>query len=193
MGRIFLARHGETDFNKAGRLQGRSDIPLNETGRAQASRLAERVRDLGIVRAGASSLVRARETASICAAALGVPCDYEDAELGERHYGVFEGLTRDELLAKHADAFTAWQADNRHTPEGGEAYDALAERMKRGIVRALVNLPSPDGTLLVSHGGAMRALVFSVTGELVAPLPNAAVLRIDFDGHTIQRIVRLDV
>jgi len=193
MPHLYIARHGETDFNKAGRLQGRTDIPLNEVGRGQATKLAERLRGIRITRAGASTLSRAKETASICAKALGVPCEHEDEDFRERHYGVFEGLTRDELVRHHADAFASWQADNRFVPDGAEGYDTLSARMKRAVERlALLGAESED-MLIVSHGGAMRALFFAVTGELTAPLPNGAVLRVTLEGPAIAHIERLEV
>ncbi len=183
-GALFLARHGETDWNRVGRLQGHTDTELNARGREQARELGERLRGVGITRAGSSTLRRARDTAAICAGVLGVPATYEDADLRERTYGVFEGLTRDELLRDHGAAFAAWQADNRFAPDGAEPYDALMARMVAAIGRAKrVADAGGDALVLVTHGGAMRALVFAVTGTLVAPLGNGAVLRLAFESE----------
>jgi len=177
--RLYLARHGETDFNREGRLQGLLDRPLNETGRAQAAVLAGQVRGLGLVRIGASPLLRARESARICAMALGVPFDYEDADLRERTYGVFEGLTRAELLSHHPEDFRRWQEDNRYTPEGAEAFETVGDRMHRAIGRAMGELAEMKGSLLlVSHGGALRALLHRTTGVFSPPIANCAVFRV---------------
>jgi len=83
---IFLARHGETEWNRVGRWQGSTDIPLSEVGRDQALALAERLRGRGITEAHASDLSRARETAEIVAAALGVAPVRLDARFRERSF-----------------------------------------------------------------------------------------------------------
>src|SRR4051812_22200365 len=108
MRRILLARHGETAWNVARRLQGHADIPLDEVGRDQARALAARLGDAGITAVWTSDLVRARETGAIVAGALALPAPSVDPELRERYYGIFEGLTRDECLARDRDAWNAW-------------------------------------------------------------------------------------
>ena len=81
---LLLARHGETDWNVAGRWQGHTDVPLNATGRAQALALAERLRNEGIAAVATSDLSRARHTAEIVAGALGVPVALVDPALREQ-------------------------------------------------------------------------------------------------------------
>src|SRR5207253_901529 len=110
---ICLARHGETEWNRIGRWQGATDIPLSDVGRAQARLLAERLRDRRIARVHASELSRARETAEIVAAHLGVPAPTTDRRLGERGYGAFEGLTRVECEERHPAAWARYLADRR--------------------------------------------------------------------------------
>src|SRR5437868_4346988 len=90
---VYLARHGETDWNRAGRWQGWTDVPLNPTGEAQALALAEKLRDRTIARIVSSHLARARRTAEIVAGALSVTDIATDADLKERGFGLFEGLT----------------------------------------------------------------------------------------------------
>ena len=89
---IYLSRHGETDWNAEGRWQGHTDKPLNDNGRGQARALAESLRRTGLAGVVSSDLLRARETAEIVAAALGLTIDYFDPDLRERTIGVFEGL-----------------------------------------------------------------------------------------------------
>jgi broad specificity phosphatase PhoE len=117
---LYLARHGETDWNVAGRWQGHTDIPLNETGRAQARALVPVLRAVGVGAAVSSDLSRASETAGIAAAGLGVAVAYSDAGLRERSFGVFEGLTREECAARHPEAWRAW-LEERRTPSGAES------------------------------------------------------------------------
>jgi probable phosphoglycerate mutase len=109
MRRILLARHGETAWNALGRLQGHTDIPLNETGRAQARALADGVAAAGIAAVVTSDLARARETGEIVAAALGLAAPVIEPGLRERRFGVFEGLTRDECATHHPEAWRAWE------------------------------------------------------------------------------------
>ena len=103
MRRILLARHGETSWNAIGRLQGHTDIELNEVGRDQALRLAQRLASAGVSEVWTSDLARARQTGEIVAAKLGLATPQVDRELRERHFGVFEGLTRDECQAQHPE------------------------------------------------------------------------------------------
>src|SRR5215207_7850054 len=126
---IFLARHGETEWNRIGRWQGRTDIPLSDVGRAQAVALADRLRDRGITEIHASDLSRARETAEIVAAALGVSRIGFDPRLRERGFGSFEGLTRQECAERHAEAWQRYLADRRQTPSDAEPYEEVVARV----------------------------------------------------------------
>src|SRR3982751_4674804 len=87
---VFLARHGETAWNRAGRWQGKTDIPLSDAGRAQARALGAGLVGRGIVAVHASDLQRATETAEIIAGMLGIAALTVDARLGERGFGCFE-------------------------------------------------------------------------------------------------------
>src|SRR5690242_8696605 len=92
MATLLLVRHGETDWNAEGRLQGQTDRPLNEYGRRQARELAERLAGDGVVAIYASDLSRAKETAEIVGGRLGLPV-VVDPDLRERNWGTWEGLT----------------------------------------------------------------------------------------------------
>lgn len=179
--RIFVARHGETDWNRAGRFQGRTDVALNATGRAQAADLAERARGLGIAAVAASDLSRARDTAAIVGAALGVPLVHVHADLRERGYGVFEGKTREECEAGWPDAWQAWATGGHYQPPDAEPREELVERLLRGFERVRRLDPEHHPILVVSHGGAIRTFVEAITGARPSPVPNAAVFEIEHD------------
>jgi probable phosphoglycerate mutase len=176
---FYLARHGETSWNLAGRWQGQTDIGLNDRGREQAQALAERLRGHGIARVRASDLLRARQTAEIVARVLGTGSVSIDPALRERSYGVFEGLTRDECAARHPVAWASYMADRTFSPPGAERQEDLVRRMREAMRRAH-DEEAGDGAavLVVSHGGAIRALLASATGTHPPPMDNGAILRL---------------
>jgi probable phosphoglycerate mutase len=182
---LYVARHGETDWNVAMRWQGHTDVPLNDTGRAQARELADRLKGAGIAGAVASDLSRAHETARIVAAELGISVAYVDHRLRERRYGVFEGLTRVECETQQAGAWRAWLA-SREAPPGAEAHDAFTARLVAAIARAAAEVSPVDApALVVTHGGAMRALIATVTGALPPLLANGEVWKIAWEGRIV--------
>ena len=132
---LFLVRHGETDWNAAGRWQGQTDIPLNPRGREQAREVAGRLRGEGLGAIASSDLLRARTTAEIVAAELGLVVNHLDPGLRERRFGCFEGLTREEVAVRFPEAWTRYLADPGPAPPGGESRDALLGRL----------LPAVDG------------------------------------------------
>ena len=180
---IYLARHGETAWNREGRWQGQNDIPLHDEGRQQARALAERLRGCGVTRVYTSDLLRARETADIVAAALGLAPVTPDPDLRERCFGVFEGLTREECEATLGETWTRFVADRRCMPPGAEAEAAVLIRMRRALDRVVEGLASLSGAaLIVSHGSALRSLLAAVTRQPIAPLGNGALFRLDVHG-----------
>jgi broad specificity phosphatase PhoE len=181
---IYLARHGETEWNRIGRWQGATDIPLSDTGRAQARRLAERLRDRGITRVHASHLSRALETAQIVAAELGLPAPVVDARLCERGYGVFEGLTRDECAARFPDAWERYLADRRAVPPEAEPQHEVVTRVTaamHAVAAALTSAAATGTTLVISHGGTIRTFIHALTGLAPPPLDNGTLFRIGFE------------
>lgn len=185
---LYLARHGETAWNRANRWQGHTDVALNEVGRQQARALAEIARNRGIALVHASDLGRARETAEIVAAALGVPGVVIDPGLRERGFGCFEGLTREECMAQFPHEWATYKSGAGAPPPGGEVQAHVVERMRDAMLRAATALqdePSEDAAALaVSHGGSIRLLVGSITGEVPPPLENGALFSLEvlFDG-----------
>ena len=174
---VYLARHGETSWNREGRWQGHTDIALNEVGLAQARALGELLRGRGIGRVHTSDLRRARQTAETAAAILGVTDVVVDRALRERSFGIFEGLTRQECALRHPDHWTDYRADPRRAPPGAESQDSLAARMHEAVARAVARREPRDDApvLVVSHGGSIRALLARATGTMPPPLDNVAV------------------
>lgn len=165
---IILVRHGETDWNRDRRIQGRTDIPLNDTGRRQARDAAAALRvQLGEVDplVVSSDLSRARETAEIIAAGLGVPLSHAYPELRERAYGDAEGVDTAEFFARWGDWYTA------EVP-GAESRDDLRLRAIDALQRVVRDArrdaaPAAPPVVIVSHGALIREVILHATaGEL---------------------------
>jgi broad specificity phosphatase PhoE len=179
MRRILLARHGETAWNALGKLQGHTDVALNDVGRAQARALGAGFRDAGITAIWTSDLLRARETGEIIADFLGLAAPVVDPELRERQFGVFEGLTRQECAIRHPEAWQAWLA-RTSAPPGGEPRPDAAARIARALGRIAATEGGP--ALVVSHGAVMRLWLMELLGPDIPPIPNGATYVIEHDG-----------
>jgi probable phosphoglycerate mutase len=188
---VYVARHGETDWNREARWQGHTDIALNPAGRDQARQLAEALRSAGIVQVRSSDLWRARETAEIVALALGIPDVTIDAGLRERAFGCFEGLTREECAERFPEEWALYRGDIRLPPPGGEPHEQVMARMQVAVRRFVTALPAGAAGLVIGHGGATRALVTSLTGEVPAPMDNGATFRIEWEGDDFGAVTRI--
>jgi probable phosphoglycerate mutase len=178
---LYLARHGETDWNVAGRWQGHTDVPLNATGREQAAALAVRLKDVPLAGVVSSDLSRAADTARIVAGRLGLGLEYTDADLRERSFGVFEGLTGEECERLHPAEWRAW-CEGKRPPEGAESQKEVSDRMLAGLGLAVERVAHAGaGVLVVSHGGAMRAAILAATAETPPPIANGAVWRMAWE------------
>jgi broad specificity phosphatase PhoE len=163
---LYLVRHGETDWNAAGRLQGAQDIPLNDLGRLQAAEAAGRLRDLALANDDidyvCSPMSRARETMEIFRNALGLsPRTYRTEEtLREITFGAWEGMTWREVRKADLERAAFREQDKwNYAPPGGESYAMLSERIRPWL--AALKRP----TLAVSHGGVARAIL-ALTGAV---------------------------
>lgn len=150
---LILARHGETDWNRENRFQGHADPPLNDLGRRQSAELAETLAGETIARVYTSPLRRARETAEIVAARLGLDVEAVGA-LREIDVGSWSGLTRDEVAARFPDAYALW-LDGGHGFEDGETYEELRTRVVPAL-QELAGRHPEDAVLVVTHGGPSR-------------------------------------
>jgi len=153
---LYVARHGQTALNKEQRFQGSTDLPLNDEGCSQAELLAENL-PASITCIIASPLLRARQTAEYVAKMHGLEVVLMD-EFRERHYGVFEGLNRQELEAQYAEIWgrkIAQQWDD--APPGGETMRETYLRVQTGLQR-LTARHTGETVLLVAHGFVARVV-----------------------------------
>jgi len=159
--RLILVRHGETDWNAEHRLQGASDVPLNENGREQARAAAPLLARIAPVKTiVASDLSRAQETAHIIADVMGADV-VTDARLRERCYGVWEGLQEDVRRSEHGEEHTRWERGLEPRVEGYEGHAAVAKR----ALAAVADHVTGEGTqMLVAHGSTIRVLIGTLLG-----------------------------
>ena len=168
MTRILLARHGETDWNRIGRWQGHADLPLNDAGRGQAVELAERLAGDGIAAIYTSDLMRASQTARVVADRLGLAV-IEDARLREIDVGSWSGFTRAEVERRFPEGYARWL--DGEIGHDGETREELTERVVGAVER--IAAAHPDDTILVvTHGGAIRALRRYADGDPGDPIEN---------------------
>ena len=165
MGRWYLVRHGETDWNRTGRIQGHSDVPLSERGANQMKMLAERLADLSFSAVYTSDLSRAIESAETIAGTSGVENQVEP-ELREFSYGEWEGLTIEEVETQYPGSLAerVGLGDNAFSAPGGEDTAQVLERVKRFATKAAECHAPEDDILIVAHGGSIRALVVCLMG-----------------------------
>ena len=179
--RVLLVRHGQTDWNAAGRIQGVSDIPLNELGREQARLLAAELNRPDVIYT--SPLKRARETAEIIGRELGsgVVCA---PELTELNFGDWEGCSWEEIGRRWPEEFALYAADRRnYAPPGGESYAGMTSRAWPFITR-LRSAPGGDA-LCVCHSAVIRGVLAEERGLTVAEsydrikLPNGIIIPLE--------------
>lgn len=165
--RLWLVRHGLTEWNVQQRFCGHSDIPLSAEGRAQARSLAQHLREEAIVTIYTSDLLRARETAEIIACQHSrTPPVKPSSAWRELDFGAWEGLTYTEITRQFNEERDFFDHPEQHTPPNGEALSHLVQRVQQGLVE-LINgddLPATGEVVLVSHGGPLRLLLCSVLG-----------------------------
>jgi uncharacterized phosphatase len=162
---IYLARHGESDWNAANRFQGHSDRPLTDHGREQAKALADLVAAESVEAIYASPLSRALETARIVAARTGLAV-VADEGLREVDTGSWSGLSRAEVQECYPEGFQRWITGGAGW-EDGESYEEMAERVLAAVNR--IAAAHPGGrVLLVSHGGPIRAIQAASDGMAIS-------------------------
>jgi probable phosphoglycerate mutase len=170
---LCIARHGETDWNQQGILQGWTDVTLNAQGRRQARALAGDFDPLGFAAIWSSPLIRARETAEIIAPLIRLPTPRCHDGLMERHFGIFQGVPKSELAELNP---VELQLILKRNPdghfEGGESMDGFADRVLGALVDIGRQHPGRK-VLVITHGWAMDVVTRHVEG-----LPRSAILNL---------------
>ena len=162
--RVLLVRHGESEWNAAGRWQGWADTELTGLGILQAGDAAERLRSAGITTVVASDLRRTQHTAEIIAARLGLSPVHADPALREFDVGDWSGLTRPEIEARWPGQLDAWREGKLACTPGGEPRDHFVDRVL-GAVRGVAHRFPGQTILAVTHGGVIGTLQRTLDGD----------------------------
>jgi probable phosphoglycerate mutase len=166
MRRVLVVRHGETDWNRHGRMQGWAPVPLNRTGREQADRAGRYLaREFDVDRLVTSDLARTRETADRVVAHVDAPVE-SDPGWRERHLGVYQGLTRADVVERFpafAIGETGFEAADR-VPESGESLLEVHDRVVAAWRSLLDDGAGWETAVVVTHGGPIHLLLGHVKG-----------------------------
>jgi phosphoserine phosphatase len=162
--RLVFIRHGSSTWNDERRIQGQLDPPLSEKGREQARKLGVRFRDTQVDAFYSSDLARARQTADEIAAQIGRAPDYLP-ELREVALGEWEGLQRDEIIARYPEPWSRWvEHPSWDIVPGGEGTAAFEGRVGAAI-EGLVARHRSGRVLVVTHGGVIQVALLRVVGR----------------------------
>lgn len=168
---LSLIRHGQTAWNAEGRMQGLTDVPLNDVGRGQARDAVSLLNSTQWDAVVSSTLDRARETAAIIADGLAVPLGPSYDLLVERRYGEAEGLTMDQIESRWPD---------REIP-GLEPVSSVTERGTAALERIATEFAGQD-VVVVCHGTLIRHTLGAVAGRRIGPIVNGSVSRVEHTG-----------
>ena len=154
---LYVARHGETDYNAQGRYAGSTDIPINQKGSYQSKELAERLTDMTFDAIISSPMLRARQTADIVCETLHMQYTVYE-EFAERDMGIYEGLTREEADSRFPYPQGRLHSSNpEEAPEGGESIRQVCDRINNGMKRLCHDFEGKN-VLLICHGQTARAI-----------------------------------
>lgn len=184
--KLYIIRHGQTDWNIAKKIQGRQDIPLNERGHFQAQCLGKAMENRPITAVFSSPQIRAMETAIAVASPAGVPV-IPVRDLMEINYGVWEGKTEEELLSDDRALYEAWWSHPAETaPPEGESINQVNERCRQAWKEIKPQLTGDAA--IVAHGGLLAHFMEQLLGsESIAASTvahNASITTIEYEPET---------
>lgn len=190
---IYLARHGETEYNRCNQIQGRGiDISLNETGLKQAGALAEHLQEAKLHRIYSSSLKRSRETAEVIARSCSLKVESHE-DLDEMNFGILEGRPISEIKSELQFLHNTWKSGNvEHALEKGESPTAVLQRAE-GRINAIIREHQYRNLLFVLHGRLLRILLshwlqYGLSGMYRVPHTNGALYHMQWDGAEFEPV-----
>ncbi len=180
MSYLYLVRHGETEWNRQHRIQGSTDIPLNDTGRAQAERTGQLLARRKWDAIYSSPLSRAFETATIVGNAVGLTKPEAVSDLAERYYGEAEGLTPQELDTRYPGTTAV---------PGRESRDEVAQRVMPALLRIATAEPERH-IIITTHGGVIRTVLLALNARVDSgiPITNGSVHSFRLRGNSLELV-----
>jgi len=194
---LYVVRHGATDWNQSGRIQGHIDIPLNKTGRAQARLASIRLAAVCATALYSSDLLRAYETAQIIGQATGLQV-VQKPGLREINFGVWQGLSSPQIRERDPDVYAARRANPYDVaPAGAETWRHFYDRAVRAVHEILAATEA-QRVIVVTHSGVctalgLRALGFDCTGKRTFDSHNCGIHTIAVHGDTWRAVVFNDI
>ena len=195
--RMYIVRHGATDWNQSGRIQGHIDIPLNETGRVQARLVSLRLATFKATALFSSDLLRAYETAQIIGQATGLRV-LQKPELREINFGVWQGLSSLQIRERDPEVYAARRANPYDVaPAGAETWRHFYARAVQAVLEILAVIEA-ERLIVVTHGGVctalgLRALGFDCTGKRTFDSQNCGIHTIAVQGDTWRAVALNDI
>ena len=181
---LYIMRHGKTDWNAIKKLQGRTDIPLNEEGRKMAVEVREECRSIGFDVCYSSPLIRARETAEIALEGLDVPVITDD-RLMEMSFGVYEGAVNASSIEGSPIQKFFEDPENFRGTENGESFEDLFSRTGE-FIREVLEPALADGkrVLIVGHGAMNCSIICQIKNYPIKDfwrtgIPNCKLIKLD--------------
>jgi probable phosphoglycerate mutase len=161
---IWLIRHGITEHNRNGRIQGQLDVPLSDQGRRQVHELAKRLRPGMIQAIYSSDLSRAKETAEIIARAIKLKVEEYRPDLREICFGRWQGHSRAEVAELYPEELAKWQADHTYSaPHGGESFAQMTARGWQAVQEIAASHPGQT-VAVVAHGALIKGVLCTARG-----------------------------
>lgn len=185
--KFYLLRHGQTRWNIEGKIQGKTDIPLNETGMEQAECLARAMEDCRVSALFSSPLLRARQTAGVVAEKTGLEVTVLP-ELKEVDFGLWEGMTWKDIEENYPEDYKKWERNPaKAEPTGGESRQSCTDRSRIAVEQMLGTAAAPDGrdVCIVAHGGILVYLIDYLLRKQVDKreiiVKNASISVVEYD------------
>lgn len=194
---VYIVRHGTTDWNQSGRIQGHLDPPLNATGQAQAHLVSRHLAAVEATALYSSDLQRAYETAQIIGQTTGLRV-VQTTGLREINFGVWQGLTSQQIRERDPEVYAARRADPYHVaPPGGETWYRFYDRAMQ-TVQEILAATEAERLIVVTHSGVctvlgLRALGLDYTGKRTFGNDNCAVHTIAVAGEQWRAVLLNDV
>ena len=194
---VYIVRHGTTDWNEGGYIQGQLDIPLNAAGRAQAQLVAQRLAAVSATALYSSDLLRAYETAQIIGQATGLPV-MQKTGLREMHFGAWQGLTSQQIRERDPEVYEARRANPHEVPPpGGETWQQFYQRAVRSLHEVLQETDAQH-IIVAAHSGVctvlwLEALGLGYAGKRTFGNANCAIHTLAVNGQHWQAVTLNDV